>query len=53
MTELERTLIFLLQREVEALRNVLSEWEQDKSCYLQWSRAEDLRAVIENLEPQL
>ncbi len=29
-------------QEIECLRSVLSEWDQDKSCYLQWSRANDL-----------
>jgi hypothetical protein len=29
--------------EVYCLRSVLSEWEQDKTCYLQWNRAEELR----------
>lgn len=43
-------MIYLLQKEVEALRSVLSEFDGDKSCYSQFMFAEDLRRVIENLK---
>ena len=52
MTEPERTLrakIYLLEEEVDCLRSVLSEWEEDKNCFTQWMRAEDLRRVIESI----
>lgn len=35
----------LLKEEVACLRSVLSEWEQDKSCFVQWQRAEEIRAI--------
>lgn len=56
MNERERfllTLIKLLQEENECLRSVLSEWEEDKSCFVQYSRAEVFRAAIECLEHKL
>ncbi len=31
-----------LEEEVACLRSVLSEWDEDKSCYLQWGRANQL-----------
>ena len=43
-------LIVLLRMENEALRSVLSEWEQDKSCYLQMNAADNIRAVIESIK---
>ena len=52
MTESERRLsaaVYLLEQEIDCLRSVLSEWEEDKSCYIQWNRAEDLRRVIESM----
>lgn len=48
-----QTMIYLLQQELEALRSVLSEFETDKSHYVQWNRAEILREAIETLEHQL
>jgi hypothetical protein len=42
-------LIYLLKREVEALRSVLSELEEDKSCYNQMILADDLRRIIEEI----
>ena len=33
-----------LREEVQCLRSVLSEWDFDKSCFLQWLRAEEIRA---------
>lgn len=39
--------IQVLEREVEALRSVLSEWEQDKSCFVQWHTAEAFARVRE------
>lgn len=56
MTEQEwllRTVIFLLRSEVDCLRSVLSEWDQDKSCYIQFIRAECLREAIEGYEHKL
>lgn len=47
------TFIYLLQREVECLRSVLSEFEGDKSEYIQMTAADDLRRVIENMEHKL
>jgi len=44
------TQIYLLQKENECLRSVLSEWEQDKSCYVQFNRADAFRQAIECLE---
>lgn len=47
------TLIYLLMEEVLCLRSVLSEFEGDKSEYVQMNRAEILRAAIETLEHKL
>lgn len=55
-TERERqllALIVLLQQESEALRSVLSEFEADKSCYVQFNRAEAFRQAIECMEHKL
>lgn len=55
-TEHERqllALVVLLQLESEALRSVLSEWEQDKSYYTQFNRAEAFRHAIELMEHNL
>lgn len=52
MTEKEKAqkeLIQLLMCERDCLRSVLSEWDSDKSCYVQWDCAEDLSRAIENL----
>jgi hypothetical protein len=46
-------LIVLLMQESEALRSVLSEWDAEKSCYVQFTRAEILRQAIECLEHKL
>lgn len=43
------TLLFLLKKENQALRSVLSEWEEDKNCYVQMILADDLRRVIETI----
>lgn len=32
----------LALKEIACLRSVLSEWEQDKSCYTQWIRANEI-----------
>lgn len=34
----------LALEEIACLRSVLSEWDQDKSCSIQWNRANDLAA---------
>lgn len=47
------SLLYLLQEEVDALRSVLSEWEQDKDCFIQYNRAAALRSAIELLEYNL
>lgn len=55
-TERERqllALVVLLQLESEALRSVLSEWESDKSCYVQFNRADAFRHAIECMEQDL
>lgn len=39
----QRREIESLQRECDALRSVLSEWDQDKSCFIQWNRANEIR----------
>ena len=46
-------LIYLLQQEVIALRSVLSEWDHDKSCYVQFHRADACRTAVEVLEHSL
>lgn len=43
------TQVSLLELEVACLRSVLSEWEHDKSCFIQMTRADDLRRVIEEI----
>lgn len=56
MSERERFLmvmIYLLQREVEALRSVLSEYGADHGQYTQWCRAQDYRRTIEGEEYKL
>lgn len=56
MSEMERylnSMIFLLQREVECLRSVLSEWDHEKSCYVQMNRADIFRQTIETMEYRL
>lgn len=42
-------LVELLMQERDCLRSVLSEWDEDKSCYVQWNRARDLEVVIDSL----
>lgn len=44
------TLIKLLEDEVQCLRSVLSEYDEDKSHFVQMKRADILRAAIETLE---
>lgn len=46
-------MIYLLGKEVEALRSVLSEWDADKSSYVQWIRANKIREVIALLDDVL
>jgi len=48
-TEHDAALIYLLKKEIACLRSVLSEWDEDKDCYLQWNRAEAIRVVLENM----
>jgi len=48
-TEHDAALIYLLKKEIACLRSVLSEWDDDKDCYLQWNRAEAIRVVLENM----
>jgi len=52
MTKREKELIALvelLMKERCCLRSVLSEFDEDKSCYVQWNRAEDLSITIDLL----
>lgn len=46
-------IMVLLREEVECLRSVLSEWEEDKSAYSQMIRADILREAIETMEHKL
>lgn len=46
-------LIHLMQKEIECLRSVLSEWDQDKNCYVQFTRAEKFEAARETMEHEL
>lgn len=48
-----RTMIFLMQEEIYALRSVLSEFEGDKKEHTQMIRADDYRTVIEGLQHKL
>lgn len=52
MLEIEKlkAIIWLLEQEVEALRSVLSEWEQDKSCFGQMIKADDIRNVLNGIK---
>lgn len=43
-------IIYLLNKEIEALRSVLSEWDQDKTSYLQMGRANDIAEAISLLD---
>jgi len=55
-TERERqllALIVLMQQELDCLRSVLSEWEHDKDCFVQWNRAEIFRHARECMEHNL
>lgn len=51
LTELEKMKlwILLLEQEVAALRSVLSEFDGDKSEYLQMNKADNLEAVRNSL----
>jgi hypothetical protein len=51
MLEIEKlkALIWLLEQENEALRSVLSEWDQDKSCFIQMNKADNIRAVLDGV----
>lgn len=49
----DQILLVLMKKEIELLRSTLSEWDQDKSCYVTWIRANDLRSAIELLENAL
>jgi len=42
--------IKLLELEVEALRSVLSEYAEDKTCYTQWIKAEAIRNLLMSLK---
>jgi hypothetical protein len=46
-------LIKLMQEEIECLRSVLSEWESEKTCYIQFNRAEIFKDARESLEHKL
>lgn len=56
MTEREKlliTLIYLLSEETRCLRSVLSEWDEDKTSYVQFVRAEIVREAVEILRGQV
>ena len=56
MNQRERFLlvmIYLMTREIECLRSVLSEYGADHSQFTQWMIAQDLRRVIESEEYKL
>lgn len=42
--------IELLERQVAALYSVLSEWDEDKSCYTQWLAAEAIKEVLNHIK---
>lgn len=44
--------IKLLQLEIEALRSVLSEWDEDKSCYCQMLKADAIAELLNHLRSQ-
>ena len=44
------TLLKLAREEIECLRSVVSEWDTDKTCYIQFNRAEILKEARETLE---
>ena len=50
MSELDRVILILLKKEIECLRSVLSEWEEDKSCYLQMVIADEIKKARETIE---
>lgn len=41
--------MWLLEKEVEALRSVLSEWDFDKSCYGQMLKADAIEEMKNHL----
>lgn len=47
------TIIKLCQEEIDCLDSVLSEWEEDKRRFVQFNRAEILKAAREALEHKL
>lgn len=49
MSEVELK-IKLLELQVLALRSVLSEWEADKSCYLQMYKADLIQELLYTLK---
>lgn len=44
-----RLRVELLERQVAALYSVLSEWDQDKSVYTQWHKAEAIEQLLNHL----
>lgn len=44
------TIIKLMSEEIDCLRSVLSEWEHEKDCFVQFNRAEIFKAARETLE---
>ncbi len=44
-----KAIIWLLEQEVEALRSVLSEWDHDKSCYTQMSKADAISELFNHI----
>lgn len=44
------TKIELLEMEIEALRSVLSEWDEDKNCYHQFLKANAIREIFNHIK---
>lgn len=51
--QLTTTIIYLLKKENEALRSVVSEFEEEKTCYTQYVVANILQEARETLESKL
>ena len=50
MSELHKVILLLLEKEVECLRSVLSEFDGDKHEFTEMVRADKFRDVIEDLK---
>lgn len=43
--------IKLLEMQVQALYSVLSEFDEDKQCFVQYLKAEAIKELLHHLEP--